>query len=523
MKKLAILILILIPILICAKEKAISDYPQLSMGTDTDGNDVMCYSIPLKGKIKRFLPAWDSPYLVISDETEVRVYDIRTLEPVTKIKPGLFVTEVTDSGFLVVQEASFPALANYQTSFYNTDGKRIWKKNGPPTFTNRTINTIIFTKDYNTKLIGASMSTNKTLWEKTIPCKSNHPKHHILCESYMDKKANNLYLISDDLIRINVITGDTIMRRFNLTGSTNFFKALSHDFSDSRIPENEDLIKELYFSKGIENICGLHSNWIVRGDSMIIADADNIYCFDKDFKTIWQTALPQKMGAKSRIRLIGDHIQFLNYGIGFSSSVYNLSYFSYGKPFGATYSISDGKQLSFTLPTVKNKIIGGLYTDSGRIYFQTRKGFSYCNENDSILHKIEWTPQIESETKEDVSGKFICDSIFIIKDGFIKSIKSDDKRLVVQINKRDVNVINPEDGNCLLIPSEEVFFHNKNGVYYTSEDQNGRQNFVIVDSKTQKVKQKLSLKDGCVFRDDYDNIIIYTKQSVFFHKSDKTE
>lgn len=54
MKKLALLILILIPILICAKEKAISDYPQLSMGTDTDGNDVMGYCIPLKGKIKRF-------------------------------------------------------------------------------------------------------------------------------------------------------------------------------------------------------------------------------------------------------------------------------------------------------------------------------------------------------------------------------------------------------------------------------------------------------------------------------------
>lgn len=513
MKKLAILILILIPILIFADNKAIYDYPLLPISKDSDGNDIMGYNIPVEGKLEKAAFCSGFPRLAIYDEKNIRIFDTHTLELVTELKIKGIITDIVDSGYFVIQEAQFPSMSNYQISFYNLAGKQVWKNKDWPIL--KQANVLIKAKSKN-KFIGSAMSTNQKLWEKTLPCKT----HNISCEHYAENEDSNyLYIIGDSLVRINVLTGDTIMRSFCSTAIPSLGKLIGIDFSNPLGPYNLDLIKELKLS-GIYNefIAGLHSNWIVRGDSMIIADANNLYCFDKDFKTIWQTTLPQKMGAKSRIKLIGDHIQFLNYGIGFA----RRSYFSHGKPFGATFSVSDGKQLSFTLPTIKNKIMGGLYTDSGKIYFQTRKGFFYCDENDSILHKVEWTPQRKIKSEEMFSNNMICDSVCIVKDGLIQTIKTDDKQLIVQIDKSDVNVINM-DGNCQLIPSDEVYFHTLNNIYATNGNQNGRRNFIIVEPNNGKVKYKFSIKKGVVMQDDDGNIILCTQQSVFFKKSDKTE
>ena len=106
----------------------------------------------------------------------------------------------------------------------------------------------------------------------------------------------------------------------------------------------------------------------MKGDSLFIADADSLYCFNSDFRSIWQTALPPNSVGGSNIYW-HDSCQLILLSIG---EIFDNSRDGVGRlssPFVARFDLSDGKTLSTTSINVKKNVDGMVYTDDGTMYF----------------------------------------------------------------------------------------------------------------------------------------------------------
>lgn len=486
---------------VSAQITSIKDCQQLALAKDADGNNVMFYFIPTDGALEREAVRTDPDVLLIMDKNGTRIFSTETLEKLSDIESGVDVFQVSHDGYLALSEKAM--LSDNGIHFYNFAGEKIWKIKGKPIIAEPINNVVINLKK--DKYTAYDMPTGKLLWEKKVPQK-NHYAH---CNSYTGNlDRGHYYMIADSLVRLNLRTGETITRPFRAGRKSTKFWSLSDSYkklSDRR------LIRELYNSSCDAKIAsGTHSNWIVRGDSMFVADADTLYCLNHDLQDIWKTALPADMGAKSSIRLSDGKIFMQNFGIAFNNGTIE----SCGKPFGAVYDAADGRLLSLTTPDIDRWLAGGTYTADGRLYWQTNKKMLYTDEGGDAVSEVKWKPVTNYLPDAKCPDFVICDTVYVARDGFLESVVSDRSQLVVEVYGKDVNVIG-SDGKVSTIPADEVFFKDCIDVYSTNGDRKKRSRTLIVEPGTRKIKYSFYI-NGWVCQDENGNIVVCTPQGIGF-------
>ena len=480
------------------------DYQEVAFGKCADGSNLKCRYIPADGKLRTFTITSEMPYLIIFDDGGARVLDKTTLRKIADLKLGSkeFV-QINNDGYIMCSDNVAFFSREGRPTFYNFKGDKVWSSKYGTTITDRYENVVVCEKKWG-EYIAYDMSTGKELWQRTIACS----KHYPWAEMYIDRHdRKSYYLKGDKLVKLNILTGDTICHSFSAGVKEPIKSRLS--LVRRQMPTSWDFQSEEEFSSAIGNfiLTGTHSNIIDTCNCLYVADAKNLYCFDKNLKTLWQTALPDGMGSKSNIRIEGSRVCLINYGVAFQKGLIGRC----GKPFIASYDKSTGKQLSLDKPEIRKKVQGGIYVD-GRAYWQTARGFLYNDEGDSTIHEISWEPKTDKAPLQDYPDFVICDTVGIVKDRMFIDVPTNKHQLVVEVYGSDVNVIK-SDGTCELIPASEVYIH-KSGQVFSSNNGFDRPNhFVIVDPTTHKVKYSFHNIVG-VLQDKDGNIFVGTKQGV---------
>lgn len=510
MKRLTLVILTIITsIYSFCQTKALTDYPKIALGKKADGTNLMFHFIPTEGKLKGYGITENLPYLIISDKTGNHIFNLDTYQEIANVKFGNGeLIQINNDGYLLSSKgAMFTFKIGYPT-FYNFKGEKVWGNRDETLMADRGNNIVICSQNRaGDAIAGYDMSTGKDLWHVKLPFK----KHYPWGDLFHDKNEKQMYyLISDSLICLNIVTGDTIRHAFT-AGVKEPMKS-RFSFVRTRKPSSAAFAREAAFSVVTGAILtGTHSNIIARGDSLFVADADNVYCFDKNLKAIWQTAIPEGMGSKSDLQIIKGKIYLQNYGVAFQNGLIGKC----GKPFSASYDIKTGKQLTFNIPNIEKKIVGGVHVD-GRTYWQTGKSFLYTDDGDSIAHELKWKAQTSNLPNEYYPNYVIYDSIGIVKDGTFQYLTTNKKQLLVEVYGKDFNIIK-SDGSCDFLPASEVYSNRKGKVYYTNngKDADTVRDFVIFDPSSLRVKYTFHLQ-GNVIQHSKGNVFVSTKQGIGF-------
>lgn len=537
-----------------AQVKSIVDCEKLAMCRDSLDNNVEFYYIPAQGALQRCDFTSKPSYLVFTDSKGTFLYDMRTMELVSEFKMNsdMAICQMSEQGYLVRTDASsnesdisyndcmiepvvifrryegdyvspsfftgygfvgamFWAAGNtaelIQPTFFNYKGKRVWKNGNQMRLADREKDILLCSKKRNDNMfIAYRMSTGDLLWEREIPNKYHYP----FCGSYYDAESDGeVYMLADSLVRLDLLTGKVMTHPFRAGAKESLKSRFNIGARMKRPPAYKELASELYYS-GIYNnaITGMHSNWIVKGDTMFIADADSIYCFNRDLNTLWQTALPSEAGAKSKISIKGDRIQMLNYGVAFQDGYI----FDYGKPFAAEYDISDGRQVSIIFPDIDKKIIGGCFVDGGRVYWQTDKAFYYTDGNDGPAVKIDCKLKRSDDYDSKCPDYAICDSVYVLRNGFLHCLVTDRNRLLVERFGKEICELTP-DGKMNPLQDREVYFRIQKNVYSTIKADNGRTKYIVVNPDTDRMQYHTDIK-GRLYQDENGNIIIVNKSGI---------
>lgn len=506
--------LALLPFTSSAQNKSILDYSEIAMGKCADGSNLMFHFIPTDGELKGFLYTDSIPYIVIFDRKGKHLYNTETLRYIGDLKYGnKELEQINNDGYLAYSKGGLFGFSYGKPTFYDFNNNEVWSSKNEVLLSNRVCNVAICTQDNKGEdLIAYNLSTGKELWQTTIPFKRHYPWGEA---SFDNKDDNIVYLMANSLVRLNMLTGDTICHEF--TAGIKEPTSSIFSFSKKRKIYGSQFYDDLIFSNVPgSTLTGTHSNLLYSGDSIYVADANNLYCFDKNLKAIWTVAFPEGMGANSEINIYGDKLYLQNFGVAFQHGLIGR----YGKPFAAVYNKYNGKQLSFVAPNIEPKITGGIFV-KGRAYWQSDKKLFYTDEGDSIVHQIDWKPNTFSFPNDYYSDYVIYDTIGIVKKDTMVYVPTNKDQLVMEVYGKDFNIIH-SDGTCELLSYGEAYpYSSKHEVYRTNNDYNKYNTSVIVDPKTMKVLYSFHLSNGHVFQDKTGNIFVTTKQGVGFRQAQK--
>lgn len=503
-------LLIIVPITCFAQEKSILNYKEIAMGKSADGNNIMFHYIPVDGELKDFFYTDSLHYIGISDAKGNHLYNTETLKYIGDLKYGnKSFSQINNDGYIAVSTGGMFSFSYGKPTFYDFNNNKIWSSKNEVLLCDRFSNVVICTKDRKgEELIAYDMSTGKELWQKEIPFNRHYPWGHFYRDNH-DK--HNLYLMANSLVRLNVLTGDTVCHEFT-AGVKEPLKSV-FSFVKRNKTVGSQFFDELLFSDVTgATLTGTHSNILFSGDSLYVADVNNIYCLNKDLKTLWKVALPEGIGSNSHINIRGNKLYIQNYGVAFQRGLIAR----YGKPFIASYDKSNGRQISFCTPNIEQKLTGGILAD-GRAYWHADKALFYSDEGDSTIHKISWHPKTLNTPDEYYSNYVMCDTIGIVKDGQLIYIPTNKDQVIMEVYGKDFNIVKT-DGSCDKLSSNEVYYNKRGNLYWTNNGKDHYNHFIIVDPKTHKVMSSFHI-NGMVRRDDSGNIFIITKQGIGFHLS----
>lgn len=512
MKRSLIFIIAVLSILsVHAQKKSLLDYPEISLGVYADGKPVLCRFVPADPELKYFVFTPDLPLLLVSDEHAYHMFNTETCEELSEGKfKGKELAQITMDGILVYSPDNLFSFHYGRPTFLNLKGEKVWTNKDVLAFASRTLNvSLCLDKKKDDQINAYDLSTGKLLWHKVITDK----KHSLWADEYKDKSDKRIrYFIGDSLIRLNVVTGDTLRHAFTAGVKEPLKSRLSLVKLRTTLPGRGFTREAIYSYSGFDaTLKGTHSNIIFSGDSMFVADANHLYCLDKELKTRWMADLPSGCGSFSAIKIFGNEIRMQNYGVAFQNSLVGRC----GHPFSASFDRKTGRRTSLDMIGIKSKVIGGMMVD-GRTYWQTDNHIYYNDNGDSIFHEIKWKLNTELHPQENYPDYVICDTVGVVRDGVMEYVTTDSNRIVVEVYGQDVNVVK-SDGSCEFIPADKVFIADGNNVYSTNNIGDKPNTFVIVDPKTRKVECTFHLR-GSVTRDTKGNVYVATKQGVGFHK-----
>lgn len=514
MKRLLWVVAVMMPLLSVARTDTAAVFQHLALGRDANGEKVMFKFATVGKDVKSFFSfGADSRKIAVRNRDVLTIYDTETMKPTASVEvsPLMGIRDVFDEGFLVLKDKTKLLGTDFmQPHFYSYKGEEIWSSK-KQAFLNFSMNNVLVCTElrYNDgKYIAFDIPTGRELWRDTMP--GNKP--YVLCSPYIpENDSTYAYLIGNNLIRLDIRKGDVLSYPFRAGADIDGPRL----FTNFSLFDNIPYARYFWMHGNTPDIVELHSNWLERGDSLFIADADNIYCFSRDLSCLWKTALPKGMGSRSKIRFSGNRILLLNYGVGFVRS----GMCEYGQPFAASYDVTDGRQLSVTLPGIKNPLTGGVYTDDGRVYWQTRKDFFHSAEGDTVAYKIKFKAKNPSGWAKDVRKYVVYDSVCIVRDGALQSIKTDGRQLVVEVYGKDVNIVGL-DGQVTVIPADEAYFKDVSEYVFSTNRIEGKPtHFVAVDPASGKIKYTFYLK-GAVHQFEDGDILVVSEQGIGYRKNE---
>lgn len=505
MKKWIIAVALLLPLTLMAQKNKATEPMQMVLAKDAQGQDVTGYFIASAGKITDYGVPGDGHYLYFTDDQGTSVYDTRTLEYKgrVKLRSQETIIDIGDEGILVYVSNKKVFTQAAGARLYGFDGRKKWDNDYCPFRGYGKASVVLCHRNYHDgDLVGCDWKTGAKLWEMRASSKLHLP----LCNDY--NRDNYHYMIADSLVRVDVLTGQTVSHGFQ-AGVKEPLKSMFR-ITGMASPANQKLLRELNYSQWVDKgiFTGLHSNWVVSSDTLFVADATQLYCFDRDLHVRWQTPLPQDMGAKSEIRLQGGRIYLINYGVTFMYG----QMIHYGKPFAAEYDAVTGRQLSLTCPDISKKVVGARYADGGRIYWQTQRNFYYSDAGDSATHQIKWRPQTDKDPSDGYVDYVLLDTIGVAKDGVLRCVTTDAHRMVVAVYTHDANLVTA-DGQVQVIPAGQYYSRRSRYVYSTTFGSDRFNSFVVIDPDTHAIRYSLSVR-GWVWRGPHGNIYIVSQQGL---------
>lgn len=235
------------------------------------------------------------------------------------------------------------------------DGTKIWKKD---------FNYIGFIGDTLIASNGNEIDAfNVDNCEKLWSCKMNTNYGVTYCKS-IDSNWN--YLVSDNLYRINLLTGDMLKLKsktgvedqnnsgffmymaFGLIGYTTYMAALSshHNYNAEMRTNDQQL-----FMMPSKMVSGMHSNVVSKGGLNYYADYNSFKCFDDSLKLIYKTKINNNkintrkyLIKESRSELVvkGDTAYVVNLGCGIYPKK-GIKFYDF--PHISSFNIKDGQIL----------------------------------------------------------------------------------------------------------------------------------------------------------------------------------
>lgn len=423
-------------------------------------------------KIERMFVNDKVDYIMLEDEKGVyRICRKQTMEVVSELRSRPMLTRY---GYFLNK--------GDETSFYNYGNLKLWTANGPCVCFSDTLGIAVCLRhegaNYANKGLveGIYMKSGNKLWNKVVPYKYHYPWTEVFS---VDERPDYSYLIADSLYLLNSKTGAMTVRAF-CSSAKESVKSILSVVKPVPLP-TEEWRKEAATSYGfMGRVSGTHSSWVQSGDSLFIADAENLYCFNLLLEELWRTPLPDAMGSKSELRLRGDKLYLLNFGVGFQNGLVGRC----GKPFYATYERSTGKQLQLVVPDANMKLLGGCYVP-GKVYLQDKSDLYYINEGEEKVHRIKWTPNTNTQAEYDIPERVIYDTVYVKQGDALVPITTNEHQLVVELNDYDINVVDI-NGKVTKYPGSQVFFHDYRNVYSTNSRK--VRHYAVVDDKTMKVR-----------------------------------
>lgn len=495
---------------VSAQERSLLDYNEVAMGKCADGSKLMFHYIPVEGELKNVAFVSTLPYMIISDGKGNHLYHTKTLDYVGELKYGnKRLAQINSDGYLAYSTGGLFSFGYGKPTFYDFKNNKIWSSKNEVLVADRHNNVVVCTQDRKGEdLIAYNMSTGKELWRQKIAYDKHYPWAHFYIDN-VDKRF--YYLMGNSLVRLDILTGDTLCHDFT-AGVKEPLKSVFSFVKRRKIVGSQFLDDLIYSDVPGNSLTGTHSNILFSGDSLYVADANNIYCLDKRLKTLWKVAMPEGLGASSHITLIGGKLYVQNFGVAFQRGLVGRC----GKPFVAAYDGKDGRQLSLDIPHIEKKITGGAYA-GGRAYWQADKDLYYTDEGDSTVRKIDWRPNTPNAPDEYHADYAIQDTVGVVRDGRLLYVVTGREQVVMEVYGRDVNLVRA-DGTCDLLPSGAVYLNKAGNVYWTNNGNDHYNHFVIVDPATRKVRYAFYI-NGTVRQDDAGNIYVSTKQGVGFHQA----
>ncbi len=423
----------------------------------------------------------DSAYLYIYlTDGRCRIFDKSNLE-LLAVTPKAEFVHANRKGFFVGQGEGF--WTKSKMAFYTWKNQVVWSKTASWMLLSEASDIILTLKNptqyglIQGDVIAYELSTGNLLWTNTFPMHT----HYGWIDSYLNLRHEvGRYIIGDSLYHLNIKTGEKHSYPFKATvgeSAKSFFSVCTKEvFPSAEWRIEADCVMTQWGLLG-----GTHSNFLQSGDSLFVADADSIYCFDSILNLIWATPFPEGYGSKSHLERDGNRLLLQNFGVGFQNGYIGKS----GKPFMATYDCQTGQQLSFYEPTMKKKLRGGKFVP-GRVYWQDYDNFYYTNEGENDTKKMDWTPKTSFQPDQTVPNHVIYDSIGVLKDGKLDFIYTDDHQVIVELYDRDVNIIDDE-GNMTYLSYNRAFFNDGYELYSNNADGRVRQ-YLLVDPESHDVK-----------------------------------
>ena len=412
--------------------------------------------------------------LMLSESKDNRitnyVLDKSDLHEITQIKG--------DGNIFVGKNGYFNNKSYKRSTFYNFQGKKLYEI--PIRFFSYNDSLDIVAgynhpdEYYKGEMSAYRISTGKLIWKQVLP----HRYHWPWCDAI--RQENIIYMITDSLVRLDITTGKTIKMPFT-AGVDEPLSSILSFVKDRDIYRSdwEEAGLSLYPYIANRVLSGTHSNSIISGDSIFIADAKNFYCLDKQLNKIWTTPLPADAGAKSEIEFCGEQILFQNFGVAFQKGLIQHC----GKPFVAVYDRHTGKELSVTIPQIKNKLTDGLAV-KGRAYWIDDRGLMYNNQGETEIHRIKWTAPIKkakNKDEEDECFYWQVDTVYQYANGRMEAITTDAHQVLVEANQQDVYLLK-DDGTQQKFSADSIYFKRKKNIYFNNGERYTT-NLVTDDSK----------------------------------------
>jgi hypothetical protein len=473
-------------LLLAATGRAQQGVQQMTLARCDDGSELKGDFISVPNGVKRMQSVPDLNMLCLTDNDDlVHIYQLPSLKLICDVKPkeGEF-SQVNRDGYLTTKSSLL--ISRTRPNFYNFNNEKLWTCNQNALISDRKNNVVICEAEaQSSDVVAYDMTFGKELWRHSISAKKHYPW---LGAYRFDDRPEIYYMMADSLWRLNILTGEARTAAFE-GGCSAGLKGMFNVQKPGAFP-SQDWNREAVSSLSVsgEYVTGTNSNWLVKGDSIFVADVNHVYCYDRDLNMLWSTPLPEGVGGKSLLSIDGDVVRMMGFGVAFQNSVTVKN----GKPFLATFDRKTGKQLQFSLMEMDRRLIGGTFV-KGRAYWQDRKAFYFTNEGETTATRINWKPKTHRQKAPDYPDRVICDTVWTLEGGELHPVCTNADQLVVELYNKDVYLVH-DDGSAQMLNADSVYFRDDARLFSTNgeiEPKQGEQpcHYVVVAPGSRRVRK----------------------------------